>query len=80
LDTAKIPRVTSRYYELMGIDPWTRQPKREELEELELKDVTDMLDKLEEKAVIPEEAPENASPSESPNRETRTSQKPTSSR
>jgi len=68
IDIEKIPQVTNRYYELMGIDPWTRLPKREELERLGLKDVADMLDNLEEKAAVAEEAPAEATPAKSPKR------------
>jgi aldehyde:ferredoxin oxidoreductase len=55
LDLAKIPQVSQRYCELMGIDPETQLPKRAELERLGLKDVADMLDGLDskEKAVRP---------------------------
>ena len=53
LDIAKIPGVTNRYYELMGIDPWTHLPTRQELERLRMKDVADTLDK----AAAAEEAP-----------------------
>ena len=49
LDTPKIPQVTNRYYELMGIDAWTRLAKREELERLGVKDVADMLEDLDPK-------------------------------
>ena len=64
LEFGKIPRVTNRYYELMGIDPVTRLPSRKELERLGLKDVADMLDrlKLEEIPATPEEAPHEESP------------------
>ena len=55
LDLGKIPRVSQRYCELMGIDPETQFPKRAELERLGLKDVADMLDGLhsKEKAAPP---------------------------
>ena len=46
LEIAEIPEVTNRYYELMGIDAWTRLAKREELERLGVKDVADMLEGL----------------------------------
>jgi aldehyde:ferredoxin oxidoreductase len=57
IDLGKVPEVTSRYYELMCIDPWTRQPTRQELERLGMKDVADTLEKAEEKAAAAEEAP-----------------------
>ena len=66
IDIGKIPEVTNRYYEIMGIDPWTRLPKREELERLGLKDVADMLDKLEENAAVTEETLGEAAPAKSP--------------
>jgi len=71
IDIEKIPQVTNRYYELMGIDPWTRLPKREELERLGMKDVADMLDKLEEKTAATEETPVEATPAKSPKRRKR---------
>lgn len=71
LDIEKIPQVTNRYYEIMGIDPWTHLPKREELERLGLKDVADMLDNLEEKAAALDETPVEATPVKSPKRRKR---------
>jgi aldehyde:ferredoxin oxidoreductase len=68
IDIGKIPEVTNRYYEIMGIDPWTRLPKREELERLGLKDVADMLEKLEENPAATEETPVEATPAKSPKR------------
>ena len=52
----------------MGIDPWTRLPKRVELERLGLKDVADMLDSLEETAVATEEDLVEATPVKSTKR------------
>ena len=46
LDIAEAPQVTNRCYEPMGIDSWTRLPKREGLEGLGLKDVADTLEGL----------------------------------
>jgi hypothetical protein len=55
LDLGKIPQLSQRYCELMGIDSETQLPKRAELERLGLKDVADMLDGLDsrEKAAPP---------------------------
>jgi aldehyde:ferredoxin oxidoreductase len=64
LEFGKIPQVTNRYYEVMGIDPVTRLPSRKELERLGLQDVADMLEslELEETPATPEEAPHEESP------------------
>ena len=61
-DLGKIPQVTAKYCELMGVDPTTKLPLRSELERRGLKDVADMLDKLEEKAVATEEDLVEAAP------------------
>jgi aldehyde:ferredoxin oxidoreductase len=42
----KMPKTVSRYYELMGMDPLTQLPTRQELERLGMNDVADMLDEL----------------------------------
>ena len=44
LDLGKIPQVSQKYCELMGIDPETQLPKRMELERLGMKDVADKLE------------------------------------
>ena len=46
IDIEKLPQVILRYFELMGIDPDTHLPLREELERLGLDDVADMLGKI----------------------------------
>jgi len=68
IDIGRAPEVTNRYCELMGIDPWTRLPTRQELERLGMKDVADMLDSLEEKAAVPEETLVEATPAKSSKR------------
>ncbi|MFC2027236.1 aldehyde ferredoxin oxidoreductase N-terminal domain-containing protein [Chloroflexota bacterium] len=45
-DFERVLQVMNRYYELMGIDPVTCLPLREELEKLGLVDVADMLETL----------------------------------
>ena len=69
IDFEKMPLVTNRYFELIGVDPVTRLPLRSELERLGLKDVADRLEELQ-----PQEAPatpEETSPQESPEKRKR---------
>jgi aldehyde:ferredoxin oxidoreductase len=65
-DLGKIPQVTAKYCELMGVDPTTKLPLRSELERLGMNDVAYTLDKAEEKAAAVEKAPAGAVAAKNP--------------
>ncbi|UCG84405.1 MAG: hypothetical protein JSW38_06210 [Dehalococcoidia bacterium] len=68
IDIAKVSQVSNRYLEIMGVDPWTRLPLRQELERLGMTDVADTLYKSEEEPAAPHATTETVPAGNNPKR------------